>query len=311
MSYYGEMFCMRILIADDSLTCRLILSAALKENSYDVLETADGLDAWMELSKPDAPQIAILDWIMPKLDGLELIQKIRASRTDRPPYIIMLTGKSEKKDIIVGLNAGANDYLIKPFDTSELHARVEVGRRMIELQDALIKSKEKLAYQATHDPLTGLLNRRAILDRLGDEFSIASRRNHMLCVGICDIDHFKHINDTFGHQTGDDILCKLSKILEQVTGDCDHIGRIGGEEFLIISSTDSESDLCSRFERYRRQIADAGLMTRAGALSVSVSIGVASCSGKNTVDELLAAADAALYDAKKQGRNCVQYTRLS
>lgn len=302
---------MRILIADDSMTCRLILSAALKENNYDVLETADGFEAWVELCKPDAPQIAILDWIMPKLDGLELIQKVRARRTDRPPYIIMLTGKSEKRDIIVGLNAGANDYLIKPFDSSELHARVEVGRRMIELQDALIKSKEKLAYQATHDPLTGLLNRRAILDRLGDEFSIACRKNHTLCVGICDIDHFKHINDTYGHQTGDDILCKLSNILEQVTTDSDHVGRIGGEEFLIISSMDTQNDLSLRFERYRRQIADAGLMTRSGALSVSVSIGVASCSGKSTVDELLAAADVALYEAKDQGRNRVQFTRLS
>jgi diguanylate cyclase (GGDEF)-like protein len=302
---------MRILIADDSLTCRMILSGALKENGYDVVETADGLEAWGELCKPDAPQIAILDWVMPKLDGLELIQKVRASRTDRPPYLIMLTGKSEKKDIIIGLNAGANDYLIKPFDPSELSARVQVGRRMIELQDALFKSKEKLAYQATHDPLTGLLNRRAILDRLSDEFTNAIRKNKMLCVGICDIDHFKHINDTYGHQTGDDILCKLSNILEQITTDSEHVGRIGGEEFLIISSTENETDFNSRFERYRRQIADTGLMTRSGALSVSVSIGVASCTGKNTVDELLAAADAALYEAKNQGRNCVQYTRLS
>jgi len=302
---------MRILIADDSLTCRLILSAALKENGYDVLEKVDGLEAWAELCKPDAPQIAILDWVMPKLDGLELIQKVRESKTDSPPYIIMLTGKSEKKDIIIGLNAGANDYLIKPFDPSELSARVEVGRRMIELQDALIKSKEELAYQATHDPLTGLLNRRAILDRLSDEFRLASRHNHMLSVGICDIDHFKHINDTYGHQTGDDILCKLSKILEGITSDAEHIGRIGGEEFLIISSEDTENDLSLRFERYRRQIADTGLMTRSGALSVSVSIGVASCTGKNSVDELLAAADAALYEAKSAGRNRIQYTRLS
>ncbi len=301
---------MRILIADDSQTCRLILSTALKENSYDVLEKSDGLEAWVELCKPDAPQIAILDWVMPKLDGLELIQKVRTSKTDRPPYIIMLTGKSEKKDIIIGLNAGANDYLIKPFDPSELSARVEVGRRMIELQDALIKSKEELAYQATHDPLTGLFNRRAILDKLADEFKHANSENHMLCVGICDIDHFKRINDTYGHQTGDDILSKLSGILGEITTDTEHIGRIGGEEFLIVSSGGAESDVSSRFERYRRQIAETGIMTRSGAISISVSIGVSCCAGKSTADELLAAADAALYEAKSQGRNRIKYTRL-
>ncbi len=296
---------MRILIADDSQTCRMILSGALKEYGYDVLETVDGMQAWVELSKPNAPSIAILDWVMPKLDGLELIQKVREANSERPPYIIMLTGKSETKDIISGLDAGANDYLIKPFDPNELRARVQVGRRIIELQDALMKTNEKLNYQATHDPLTGLLNRRAIFEKLGDLFSHTGIGDTVLCAGILDIDHFKRINDTYGHQTGDDILCKLTNILEEIIGDSDYIGRIGGEEYLIITTAASEEEMSARFERYRRQIDETRLMTRSGALSISVSIGVACSMYKTTVDELLAAADSALYDAKNQGRNRV------
>ncbi len=296
---------MRILVADDSQTCRMILTSALNEYGYDVIETSDGMQAWLELSKPNAPSIAILDWVMPKLDGLELIQKVREANTERPPYIIMVTGKSAIKDIILGLDAGANDYLIKPFDPNELRARVQVGKRMIELQDALIKTNEQLNYQATHDPLCGLLNRRAILKKLDEMFSHTGIGDTVLCAGICDIDHFKRINDTYGHQTGDDILLKLSNILEQITGETDYIGRIGGEEFLIITTADSEEEIYTRFERYRKQIADTSLMTRSGAMSISVSIGVACSMYKSTVDELLAAADSALYDAKNQGRNRV------
>lgn len=296
---------MRILIADDSQTCRMILTGALKEFGHDVIETTDGLEAWAQLCKLDAPQIAILDWVMPKLDGLELIQRIRENNAEKLLYIIMLTGKSEKKDIILGLDAGANDYLIKPFDASELRARVQVGQRMVELQDALVKINEKLNYQATHDPLTGLLNRRAILDRLTEEFSKMDIGDTVLCAGIFDIDHFKRINDTYGHQTGDDVLCKLSNIIEEITAKSDYIGRIGGEEFLIVTTAASLEEMSTRFERYRRQIAETRLMTRSGALSISVSIGVSSSINIHTVDELLAAADTALYDAKNQGRNRV------
>lgn len=296
---------MRILIADDSQTCRMILSNTLNKYGYEVLEATDGLEAWKELTKPNPPQIAILDWVMPKLDGLELIQKVRQSQTERPPYIIMITGKSEKKDIILGLNAGANDYLVKPYDPSELRARVLVGRRMIELQDALIKTNEQLVYQATHDPLTNLLNRRAVLERLSVDFSYLSKDDSMLCIGIFDIDHFKHINDTYGHQTGDDVLCKLTHILTELIDEADYIGRVGGEEFLLVSSADSEERMIALFDNYRREIANTSLVTRSGAVSISVSIGVASRAGKDTVDELFAAADAALYKAKNEGRNRV------
>lgn len=295
---------MRILISEDSQTCRMILTRTLKADGHEVLETVDGQEAWDELQKPGAPQLVILDWVMPKMDGLELLARIRARPSQRPPYIIMLTGKGGTKDIIAGLDAGANDYLAKPWDPRELRARVEVGHRMIELQDALIESREKLAYQATHDPLTGISNRRAILDRLEEEFGCAGRRD-FLAVGMCDVDHFKVVNDTYGHQTGDELLCGLTKILKESINESDLIGRIGGEEFLIIASAKTRADVIAMFERCCRQVAKAKIPTMSGMLPITVSIGVAHCADKDSVTELLAAADAALYTAKHQGRNRV------
>jgi phosphoserine phosphatase RsbU/P len=135
---------MRILIADDDFTSRTILSGVLKKEGHEVIPTVNGSEAWDALQQPDAPRLAILDWMMPEMDGLEVLRRVRALQTDRPPYIIMLTAKGEKTDIIAGLDAGANDYLGKPFDPGELRARVEVGRRLVEMQDALIAKIEEL-----------------------------------------------------------------------------------------------------------------------------------------------------------------------
>ena len=204
---------MRILIAEDDFTSRTVLSGVLKKEGHEVMATVNGAEAWEALQQPDAPVLVILDWMMPEMDGPEVVRRVRALQTDRPPYIIMLTTKGDKADIIAGLDAGANDYLAKPFDPGELRARIEVGRRMVEMQDALIESREILTHQATHDPLTGLPNRRAILDRLREELARTRRHDDMLAVGMFDIDHFKQVNDTYGHQTGDDVLCGLAQIL--------------------------------------------------------------------------------------------------
>lgn len=298
---------MRILIAEDSHTCRLILSGTLKQNGYDIVDTVNGMQALSIMLSPDAPRLAILDWMMPEMDGLEVVQQIRQQKTQLPPYIIMLTSRNNKNDLIVGLDAGANDYLGKPFDPRELLARVEVGRRMIELQDALIESKEKLAYQASHDPLTGMLNRRAILERLSDAFATS---RDTLFAGICDIDHFKLINDTFGHLTGDELLWGLSRFLRHFFAPSDHIGRVGGEEFLIISSARDDAEAVQKFQKCCHMISNTKFETRSGPLSICVSIGVASRAGLNTVDDLMSAADAALYQAKYQGRNRVRFANI-
>ncbi len=298
---------MRILIAEDDFTSRCMLAAVLKKAGHDVLQTVNGAEAWSEMQKPDAPRLAILDWMMPELDGVEVLRRIRSLETNRPPYILMLTTRTEKSEIIKGLDAGANDYLAKPFDTGELRARVEVGRRMVAMQDALIESQETLAYQATHDALTGLLNRRSILDLLHKEISRIGRHGGMLAVGMLDIDHFKHFNDTYGHQTGDDVLCEISHFLKEHLREFDAVGRMGGEEFLVITPIPADTDIAFIFDRLCAKIAATGMTTRSGVLSVFVSIGVASTDGANAVDEILTAADAALYRAKDSGRNRVVY----
>lgn len=298
---------MDILIADDDLTSRAIISAVLKKGGHEVIEAVDGLDAWQKLQRPDSPKLAIIDWMMPKMDGPELLQHIRALPTEQPPYLVMLTAKGEKSDIIAGLDAGANDYLSKPFDPGELHARIAVGQRMIEMQTALVKSRQALAYQATHDPLTGMLNRRAILDQLTKEISRADRYGNELAVGSCDIDHFKAINDTYGHQTGDDVLCGMAKILKSILRNYDSVGRMGGEEFLVIAPMEPGNDHASFFNRVCCTLSEARIRTRSGDLSITISIGATRTHGCMTVDQILETTDIALYEAKNNGRNRVIY----
>ena len=296
---------MRILIAEDDFTSRTMLAAVLRKGGHEVVEANDGAKAWKILQQPDAPTIAIVDWMMPEMDGLELVRRVRSLPADQPPYLIMLTSKGAKADIIAGLDAGANDYLGKPFDAGELQARVNVGFRMVEMQAALIESREALAYQAAHDPLTGMFNRRAILDHLHKQLAHTRRHGLALVVAICDIDHFKQINDTHGHQTGDDILRELATLLKKCLRQDDTVGRMGGEEFLIVSTMRAATDRLVLFDRIRRQIADTTMVTRAGNLHITLSIGVALAVAGSTVDALLERSDLALYQAKNNGRNQV------
>jgi two-component system cell cycle response regulator len=300
---------MRILIADDDLTSRTVLAGVLKKEGHEVEATVDGAQAWQALQQPGAPALVILDWTMPEMDGPEVVRRVRAIQTDRPPYILMLTTRGEKADIIAGLEAGANDYLAKPFDPGELHARVEVGRRMVEMQAAFIASRQALAHQATHDPLTGMLNRRAILEKLEEELARTGRHRDLLAIGMCDIDHFKQVNDTYGHQTGDDVLGGLARMLNESLRPYDSVGRMGGEEFLVIAPVKAGTDSAPIFDRLCVRIAESAMPTRSGVLSVTVSIGTACAAPGSTVDKILEAADAALYRAKNQGRNRVVHHR--
>lgn len=199
----------RILIADDDMTSRAVLAAVLRKIGYDPVEVEDGDSAFRLLTEDDAPSIAVLDWVMPGMDGLDVVKAVREVKGDLPPYIIMLTSRGEKSDVVLGLDGGANGYVSKPFDTGELRARIEVGRRMIEMHRALVQSKEALEYQASHDSLTGLLNRGATIKRLEEDLAHGQARLGDLVVAVLDIDHFKNVNDTYGHQTGDDVLIEL------------------------------------------------------------------------------------------------------
>ncbi|NLA76016.1 MAG: diguanylate cyclase [Deltaproteobacteria bacterium] len=299
---------MKVLIAEDDLTSRTILGAILDKWGYEVVCAVDGQQALDILSKPDAPKLALLDWNMPLLSGIEVCRKLRNDLADESTYVIILTSRSEKRNIVEGLNTGANDYIIKPYDNEELHARINVGKRMVEIQSELEKAKHALIYEAMHDSLTGLYNRKAILEMLARELSRAKRSKGILHIGMCDLDHFKLINDKYGHQTGDEVLQGFARIMDANLRDYDFIGRYGGEEFLVIlPSIPASAKKMNCFTRLHRIISDSRISTRSGEIPVTVSIGVTTADGSKGIDDILAEADYALYRAKET-RNSICYS---
>ncbi|OPY12780.1 MAG: Response regulator PleD [Syntrophus sp. PtaB.Bin138] len=302
---------MKVLIAEDDSTSRRILTAILKKWGYDPVVTEDGQAAWDILKQADAPKLLLLDWNMPKMEGPEICRLLRQERTSDPPYVILLTSRDEKGDIVLGLDAGANDYIVKPYDPKELQARIRVGGRMIELQASLAKAYAELSHQATHDPLTGVLNRRAVLMRLSEELERAKREKGRLSIGMCDLDHFKKINDTHGHLVGDNVLTAFTRCIEGQLRPYDSFGRYGGEEFLVISTASGKESDGQLYERLCKRVAANRISGPSGPVPVTVSIGVAEATEQSCVDGLLRAADAALYRAKAEGRNRVAYAHGS
>jgi two-component system, cell cycle response regulator len=295
----------RILIADDEATSRLMLAGVLRKFGHDVIATMDGTEAWDQMRQPDAPILAILDLMMPGLTGLEVCQRIRGLASDEPPYLILLTSMAEKADVVAGLDAGADDYLTKPFDPGELRARVEVGRRITELQTRLREARDALSDAAMHDPLTGALNRRAFASVLSRALSEEGRHHEGLALGICDVDEFKKINDGHGHQVGDEALCGLVALLTANLRGHDVLGRYGGDEFVVLAEHLAQADPTSLYDRLRTAIADHPIPTDAGDLSLTISFGVSVWREGSSADDLLGAADDALYRAKRAGRNRV------
>jgi len=221
-------------------------------------------------------------------------------------------------DILSGFEAGANDYIKKPFDHEELYARIRAGQRTIELQTSLYETQQTLAHLATHDPLTGILNRRAILEQLSKELARARREGFSgeeaganarngLCVGFFDIDHFKQINDQYGHQAGDEVLKGIAQALESHLRSYDSFGRLGGDEFLVVAPVAGEENREHFFERILTAIAGCKIKTGSGEVSVTVSIGVAVVDVESKTDQLLNTADNAMYRAKRDGGNRVVY----
>jgi two-component system cell cycle response regulator len=296
---------MRILIADDDATSRLVLASVLKKFGHDVVATVDGTEAWETMQGADAPRLAILDWMMPGLAGVDVCRRVRNLASDEPPYLILLTSMSEKADIVAGLEAGADDYLAKPFDPGELQARVNVGRRVTELQERLREAHEALANEAMHDPLTGALNRRAFAEVLSRALSEEHRHHLGLALGICDVDEFKKINDVHGHKVGDEVLCGLVQQLASNLRAEDVVSRHGGDEFVVLAEHTGDGDVGLLYERARAAVADTPVHTQAGDLPITLSIGVSAWREGDTADDLLVAADAALYQAKHAGRNRV------
>jgi diguanylate cyclase (GGDEF)-like protein len=244
---------------------------------------------------------------MPSINGLELCKRIRQQDTQDHPYIILLTSRNETADIVEGLHAGANDYIAKPFENTVLRARIEVGHRMLKLQAELNQVRENLAYQANHDALTGLMNRRALLQALEKEICRTQRTQEVLYIALCDIDHFKKVNDTYGHLVGDEVLKEVANRMTAALRPYDHLGRYGGEEFLLVLNTHSDQMLHT-FERLRLAIAETKFEIDHLKLNITMSFGVSvllPTAEKRDAVLLIASADKSLYKAKEIGRNCV------
>jgi len=289
---------MKILIAEDDDVSRLALETLLTGWGYEVVTAEEGTQAAKLLLKEDAPRLAILDWMMPGLDGAEVCRVVRRpDRTDYA-YLILLTAKSQKQDMLNGLDAGADDYLSKPFDPQELRARLRAGQRVLELQQALRE-------QATHDALTGTQNRGAILEGLDRELARARRERSTVGIVIADLDHFKRVNDTHGHQVGDAVLREVAQRMGSVLRGHDLLGRYGGEEFLILLPGCGLKESWEVAERVRRGVAERPITTPAGSINLTLSLGTAATiSGDfRESDALIQVADEALYRAKRGGRN--------
>lgn len=222
----------RVLVADDSLVMRRLLESTLESWSYDVICARDGDEAWAALSSDDPPRIAILDWMMPGYSGVDVCRKVRERAGPDYTYIILLTSKSLRQEIVEGLRSGADDYVVKPFDRHELEVRLRVGRRIIDLQAQLLEAQAALKEQATRDALTRTWNRASILEILGRETIRAHRELRPLGVVMMDIDHFKAVNDTHGHLAGDEALKETALRVGGGMRGYDSFGRYGGEEFL-------------------------------------------------------------------------------
>ena len=295
----------KILIAEDDPISRRLLEVFLNRWGYDVAVAASGTEALDLLDQIDAPRLAVLDWMMPGLEGVQVCRKIR-ERKDRPyVYILLLSARAQKEDLLLGLESGADDYLTKPFDAPELRARLHVGQRILQLQDGLMAAGAELLFRATHDSLTGISNRGVILDILRREHSRQVREGGSFGIVLLDVDHFKSVNDTYGHLRGDTVLQEVVRRVTSTVRAYDTVGRYGGEEFLIVAPSSGAEGILRLSERVRLAIEATPIKTDAGEISVTVSLGLAVSSEAAPLDPelMLSTADEALYRAKADGRN--------
>jgi diguanylate cyclase (GGDEF)-like protein len=301
----------KVLVVDDSAVHLKLLEYTLSPE-FDIVHQARNGRQAMEIFERERPEFVITDCVMPDLTGFELCERVRAAQSSYT-YIIMVTSIAEKENVVKGLAAGADDYLTKPFDTGELLARVKVGRRLIDLQRQLEEYNRTLEHIALTDPLTRLPNRRAIDAWADRQLRAAERYQFSFWVVLIDLDHFKRVNDTYGHDAGDSVLQTVGGILESHTRSSDMSGRMGGEEFVHIVTHADEKHMPMIVERTRAKISAQTFSFGDSVLTVTASFGVAGFHGEKApaFGALLSRADRALYRAKQNGRNRAEFEPLS
>jgi two-component system cell cycle response regulator len=293
---------MKILLVEDSRLERHKISRYLTEWRLDFVAIESGTEALNMLEGSEPPNMVLLDWMLPDLDGIDVCRRIRTNGASGPyVYIVMLTAKSLKRDLLIAMAAGADDYLAKPIDPSELRARIMVGKRILDLQ-------QSLRFAATHDFLTNLLNRSEILAAIDKERSRSEREGKPTTIIMADIDHFKRINDSLGHGAGDEVLKEVGRRLKSDLRPYDVVGRYGGEEFLIILPGCDLTTGARRADELRNFVAKDPIFTPFGTTAATVSLGVTAAFNREcSVSDLLREADVCMYAAKKKGRNRVEF----
>ncbi len=306
---------MRILIAEDDPVSRRVLTVQLIKWGHEVVVTENGIEAWETLRSPNAPKLAILDWMMPGMDGVEVCRRLRQEQVDSPVYLILLTALSLKENVIAGLEGGADDYLTKPFDRQELRVRVQAGVRIVELQSNLCervkelqeavaekeRAEEALRNLTLTDDMTGLYNHRGFFT-LAKHIAKMARRNKQNSVLIyADMDGLKQINDNFGHSVGSLAIKETAEILRRTFRDCDLVSRFGGDEFVILSPNVNETEIQTIVQRLRTNL-DEYNKSSEHPFELSLSLGAVPIdhSDKNSFEKQIAVADSAMYLEKRE-----------
>jgi diguanylate cyclase (GGDEF)-like protein len=297
---------MKVLIAEDDPVSSKILQKNLENWEYGVALARSGAAAWQALQDPDL-RLAILDWMMPGMDGVEVCRKIRRRKKFNYTYIILLSAKDRKQDIISGLSSGADDYMTKPVNFLELRARLKAGQRIIELEDKLLFAQNQLKDIASRDGLTKIWNRTEITRFLNEELERGRREKTSTGVIMLDIDHFKSINDEYGHAAGDLALLKVVSRLKNKVRKSDKLGRYGGDEIIIILPNCPPAEIRKVGERLRQAVGSRRIRTEMDTIPITISVGCATSDqpGSSRPEKLIRTADRLLLKAKEQGRNCV------